>query len=150
MKSKCTAFLWLLIFALFTGCGASEKQAVNVPGADIETSITAPEFKRLVSWKATAYISDGITAEEYEARMAFVRSTFDLAVNELFVNTDGITCEVTYDYAQPPAVFVLSEEPYFSLFIRKIERMFAEAEKVVQAAHAEMELWWVEYVDKNS
>ena len=97
-----------------------------------DNQISISDFKRLVNWKATAYISDGITEDEYEARMDFVVSAFDYALNVLHQNADTLQCQITYDYAQPPAVIALSTEPYLSLFNREVTHIFEEAKYQIE------------------
>lgn len=97
-----------------------------------DSAISVQDFKTLVSWKTTTYISDGITQESFEQRMQDVRNTFDYAQKSLFVNGEGIACEVTYDYAEPPAVIELSKEPYWSLFTRQMQAVFESAAQGIE------------------
>lgn len=97
-----------------------------------DSAISVQDFKTLVNWEATTYISDGITQESFEQRMQDARNTFDYAQKSLFVNGEGIACEVTYDYAEPPAVIELSKEPYWSLFTRQMQAVFESAAQGIE------------------
>jgi len=99
-----------------------------------DNKINVSDFKKLVNWKATAYIADGITDDDYETRLNFVESSFDYAINKICSSTDSYQCEITYDYTQCPAVIALSDEPYYSLFIREVEHFFETSKQQIEAS----------------
>ena len=83
----------------------------------------------MVSWKAKANTSNGITAEEYEKRMDWVESIFNFAKEHVFINTTGIQCKINHSSESGPVVISLSEEPYFSLFFREMRTKFEQTKE---------------------
>lgn len=97
-----------------------------------DKQINVRDFKTLVNWKATYDIADGITADDYETRTKFVESAFDYAIDNIHSSAYDYRSEITYDYGQPPAVIILSQEPYYSLFMREVRQIFEDIKQQIE------------------